>query len=63
MTGAELIHLIEDDGWDRVGVRGSHRQYIHPHKPGRVLTLRRHLTEEVGMSALRRVLRQAGLEP
>lgn len=60
MTAIDLIRIIEDDGWDRVGVRGTHRQYTHPRKPG-VLTLRRHLTEEVGTSALWRVLRQAGL--
>jgi len=32
----EAIHLIEADGWRLVGQRGSHRQYRHPRKPGRV---------------------------
>lgn len=30
------MQLIEADGWRLVGQRGSHRQYKHPRKPGRV---------------------------
>jgi predicted RNA binding protein YcfA (HicA-like mRNA interferase family) len=33
----ELIRLLEDDGWRVVGQRGSHRQYEHPTKPGKVM--------------------------
>ena len=32
----EAIELIEKDGWRLVRTRGSHRQYKHPVKPGRV---------------------------
>jgi predicted RNA binding protein YcfA (HicA-like mRNA interferase family) len=32
----DLIRLVEDDGWYLVGQTGSHRQYKHPTKPGRV---------------------------
>jgi predicted RNA binding protein YcfA (HicA-like mRNA interferase family) len=32
----DLIKLIEADGWYFVAQRGSHRQYKHPTKPGRV---------------------------
>ena len=32
----DLIKLIEADGWYFVSQRGSHRQYKHPIKPGRV---------------------------
>jgi predicted RNA binding protein YcfA (HicA-like mRNA interferase family) len=32
----DIIRLIEDDGWYLVATRGSHRQYKHPSKPGRV---------------------------
>jgi predicted RNA binding protein YcfA (HicA-like mRNA interferase family) len=31
-----MIKLVESDGWERVGQVGSHRQYEHPVKPGRV---------------------------
>jgi predicted RNA binding protein YcfA (HicA-like mRNA interferase family) len=32
----DIIRLIEQDGWFLVATRGSHRQYKHPVKPGRV---------------------------
>ena len=32
----DLIRLVEDDGWYLVGQTGSHRQYKHATKPGRV---------------------------
>ena len=32
----ELIRLIEDDGWQMVAQRGSHQQFEHPSKPGKV---------------------------
>jgi len=32
----EVIRLIEADGWFVIATRGSHRQYKHPTKPGRI---------------------------
>lgn len=32
----EIITKIEADGWHHVRTRGSHQQYKHPTKPGRV---------------------------
>lgn len=32
----DVIRQIEQDGWYLVATRGSHRQYKHPRKPGRV---------------------------
>ncbi len=32
----EAIRLVERDGWVQIATRGSHRQYKHPDKPGRV---------------------------
>ena len=32
----EIIRLIEEDGWRLHSQKGSHRQYVHPSKPGRV---------------------------
>jgi predicted RNA binding protein YcfA (HicA-like mRNA interferase family) len=31
-----MIRMVEDDGWYVVEVKGSHRQYKHPLKKGRV---------------------------
>jgi hypothetical protein len=33
---SEIIKMIEADGWYLATTRGSHRQYKHPVKPGRV---------------------------
>jgi enoyl-CoA hydratase len=32
----DLIALIESDGWSQVRMKGSHRQFRHPRKPGAV---------------------------
>ena len=32
----EIIKLVEADGWLLDRIRGSHRQYRHPVKPGTV---------------------------
>lgn len=32
----EVLKMLEDDGWVKVATRGSHRQFKHPTKPGRV---------------------------
>lgn len=36
MKVRDVIKLIEKDGWHLVVTEGSHRQYKHPAKPGRV---------------------------
>ena len=36
MKYRELMQLIEADGWVLIASRGSHRQYKHPVKKGRV---------------------------
>ncbi len=36
MKVRDIIKLIEEDGWYIVAIKGSHRQYKHPVKVGRV---------------------------
>lgn len=36
MKVAEVIRLLEADGWALKRIRGSHRHYTHPDKPGLV---------------------------
>jgi predicted RNA binding protein YcfA (HicA-like mRNA interferase family) len=57
---SEMIKLIEDDGWYLIATRGSHRQYKHPVKPGRV-TVPGKLSKELPPGTERSILRQAGL--
>lgn len=33
---SEILRLLSEDGWVIVATRGSHRQFKHPSKPGRV---------------------------
>ena len=42
----DAILLIQRDGWQLVRVRGSHRQYKHPLKAGRV-TIPGHQNEDL----------------
>jgi len=55
-----IIKLIEDDGWQHVATRGSHRQYRHPIKPGRV-TVPGKPSDELHPKTQASILRQAGL--
>ena len=32
----EILKMLEEDGWIQVTVKGSHRQFKHPTKKGRV---------------------------
>lgn len=57
----EAIRWIERDGWRLIRVRGSHRQYRHPVKVGRV-TIPGNLNDDLAIGTLRSILRQAGLE-
>ena len=61
MKVREVIKLIEDDGWVVVRQRGSHRQFIHAIKPGRV-TVAGNLGADVRPGTLASMLRQAGLK-
>jgi len=56
----EVIKVIEEDGWFLVAVKGSHRQYKHLHKPGRV-TVAGHSDDDLAAGTLHSVLKQAGL--
>jgi predicted RNA binding protein YcfA (HicA-like mRNA interferase family) len=61
MTVREVIRQLTDDGWIEVGQRGSHRQFKHPTKTGKV-TVAGKLGDDVRIGTLKSILRQAGLE-
>lgn len=61
MKVRDVIHLIEQDDWFQVAMRGSHRQYKHPSKPGRV-TIAGKLSDDMAVGTLNSVLKQAGLK-
>jgi predicted RNA binding protein YcfA (HicA-like mRNA interferase family) len=57
----DLIRVIESDGWYLAVTKGSHRQYKHPMKPGRV-TIAGHLNDDIAPGTLNSVLKQAKLK-
>ncbi len=56
----DAIRLIEKDGWSLVGTRGSHRQYKHPVKTGRV-TIAGKPSDDLAAGTITSILKQAGL--
>jgi predicted RNA binding protein YcfA (HicA-like mRNA interferase family) len=61
MKVREAIRLIEDDGWYLVATRGSHRQYRHPSKPGRV-TVAGKASDDLAPGTRNSIMKQAGLK-
>lgn len=57
----DLIKLLEADGWFLVDTVGSHRQYKHPTKAGKV-TVAGKLSDDVRKGTLASILRQTGLK-
>jgi predicted RNA binding protein YcfA (HicA-like mRNA interferase family) len=60
VTVGEVLRLLAQDGWYRVATRGSHRQFKHPWRPGRV-TVAAKPGERLARGTLRSILKQAGL--
>jgi len=61
MKVREAIWIIEEDGWFLVAIRGSHRQFKHPRKPGRV-TIAGKPSDDLAPGTLHSILKQAGLK-
>ncbi len=61
MKTRDVIKLVEQDGWVQVEAHGSHRQYRHPVKKGRV-TIAGQPSKEMPPGTLNSVLKQAGLK-
>lgn len=61
MKVRDIIRLIEAEGWYIVVTKGSHRQYKHPTKQGRV-TIAGHPNDDLAPGTLNSVLKQAKLK-
>jgi predicted RNA binding protein YcfA (HicA-like mRNA interferase family) len=57
----DIIKTLGEDGWYQVAQRGSHRQFKHPIKLGRV-TIAGHMNDDLAAGTLNSILRQAGLK-
>lgn len=56
---SEVIKMLEADGWYRHSKRGSHRQYKHPTKKGRV-TVNGKESDTLDQFLLNSIYKQAG---
>ncbi|OGO19304.1 MAG: addiction module toxin, HicA family [Chloroflexi bacterium RBG_16_50_11] len=61
MKVRDIIKIIEEDGWYLVNTRGSHRQYKHPTKAGRV-TIAGNFHHDLATGTLNSILKQAKLK-
>jgi len=59
MDSREIIRRLKADGWIRVDQRGSHVQFKHPAKPGRVTVP--HPEKDIPAKTLRSIERQSGV--
>lgn len=57
----DVLALLHGDGWRQCAQRGSHRQFKHPTKPGRV-TVAGKPGDDVAPGTLNSILMQAGLK-
>jgi predicted RNA binding protein YcfA (HicA-like mRNA interferase family) len=58
----EILELLAEDGWELVATRGSHRQFKHATKPGRV-TVAGKPSEDLHPKTAASILLQARLKP
>ena len=56
-----LIKFIQEDGWYLDRIRGSHRHFKHPIKPG-IVTVPKQLNADLAPGTLNSALKQAGLK-
>lgn len=60
MRFREIEKIVLDDGWVLADVKGSHHQYKHPSKPGKV-TIPNH-RGDIPQRVVNSILKQAGLK-
>jgi predicted RNA binding protein YcfA (HicA-like mRNA interferase family) len=61
MKISEVLRLLKEDGWVLLATSGSHRQYKHSSKSGRV-TVPGKPSDDVAPGTLNSILKQAGLK-
>jgi predicted RNA binding protein YcfA (HicA-like mRNA interferase family) len=61
MKVRDVIQLLANDGWVQVAQKGSHRQFKHPTKPGKV-TVPGKMSDDLPTGTYKSILQQAALE-
>ena len=60
MNSRDIISCLKADGWKQVAQKGSHVQFKHPSKPGRVTVP--HPKRDIPLGTLRSIEKQANLK-
>ena len=60
VTSAEIIRKIKAAGWQLVATKGSHQQFKHPVRPGRVTVA--HPRKDLPIGTVKSIERQAGVK-
>jgi predicted RNA binding protein YcfA (HicA-like mRNA interferase family) len=60
MSSRDVIRRLLDDGWFEVAQVGSHRQFKHATKPGRVTVP--HPKRDIPLGTLKSIEKQAGIK-
>ena len=61
LTAKDVIRLVEGQGFNKSGQRGSHAKFIHP--DGRTTIVPVHTGETIGPGLLLKILSDIGLDP
>lgn len=61
MKVRDIIRVLEENGWFQVAQKGSHRQFKHVSKPGKV-TVPGKMSDDLPIGTYKSILRQAGME-
>lgn len=57
----DMLRILKEDGWFLAAQRGSHRQFKHPTKSGRVTISGHRDSDDVPPDIEKSILKQAGL--
>ena len=60
MKSAEIIKILKSDGWVQVHQKGSHCQFKHPTKKGRVTVP--HPKKDLPVKTRQSIFKQAGID-
>lgn len=61
MKVSEVLRMLSQDGWYLAATKGSHRQFKHRAKPGRV-TVAGRPGDDLAPGTLSSILKQSGLK-
>jgi predicted RNA binding protein YcfA (HicA-like mRNA interferase family) len=61
MNAKQIVLLIKKDGWVLKSQKGSHQQFVHPSKKGKV-TIAIHGKKEINIKTLKSIFTHAGIK-